>query len=170
MDVRDRRTRIGGDDCGGLLLLAVRSHPAFPETRKGERSATFPPHEIRLLLLALALPLIKAIRRKQAAPVLHRVLEGRLVEDRLAPRIDDERERARVFHPSREKPPAHQRKLPFPFRHAHDRHRLSRRDVVARRKVRLLQVAEKLPDCLWSRGYGVAAAHANAFILNADLT
>src|SRR5262249_46143285 len=54
---------------------------------------------------------------------------------------------------------AHQRELPLPLGHAHDRHRLGRRHVVARREVRLLAVAKEPPERLRRRGDQVASAH-----------
>src|SRR6516162_5440469 len=55
--------------------------------------------------------------------------------------------------------PAHQGERAHAVGEAHDRHRLGRRDVVARRKIRLLHVAEQRTDRFRRRGYEIAAAH-----------
>ncbi len=41
----------------------------------------------------------------------------------------------------------------------HDRDRLRRGDIVARRKIRLLDIAEKTPHRVWRQSNGVAPAH-----------
>ena len=87
------------------------------------------------------------------------LLERGLVVDRLGARVDQQREVLRVLDPGRDQPPAHQGELTLALGHPHDRHRLGRRDIVARRKIGLLAIAKQRPDRLRRAGDAVASAH-----------
>ena len=64
-----------------------------------------------------------------------------------------------VLDPGGDQAPAHQGERAHAVGEAHDRHRLGRRDVVARRKIRLLRIAEQRTDRFRRGGYEIAAAH-----------
>src|SRR5262249_15122638 len=82
-----------------------------------------------------------------------------LVVDRFGARIDQQRERAGVLHPGRDQPPAHQRELALAVYHAHDRDRLGRCHVVARRGGWLLGVAEQPPKRFRRGSDQIASTH-----------
>ncbi len=157
-----------GHDRGGVDLLAVRAHPGFPQPGKGDRRAGFRANEIRPLRRAgrRRAPFVEAVGRNEAAPAPHGVAERRLVEHRLAARIDHERDGLRVLHPGRNESPAHQAEGPPALGEADHRDRLRRRHVVARREIRLLAIAEQRPDRGRRRGDDVASAHWLSSILH----
>src|SRR5215467_830413 len=59
-------------DGGGFHLLAVGTSPCLPESCKSERLTRLRPHVIWLFAWSHCFPLIKAVGRNKAAPVLHR--------------------------------------------------------------------------------------------------
>ena len=112
-----------------------------------------------LLAAALILPFVVPIRRNQAAPPLDGVLERRLVENRLGTRIDQERKFTGILHPRWNQPPAHQPEMAAAIFQDDNRNGLSRRDIIPRREIRLLEIAEYLPKCLGWRGNYKTSAH-----------
>ena len=95
------------------------------------------------------LPFVIAVGRNQAAAPPHRVLEGRLVVDRLGSGIDQERHLAGILDPGWDKPPTHQLETPRAIFDNHHRYRLRRRNIMPWREIRLLGIAEHLPDRRW---------------------
>ena len=83
--------------------------------------------------------------------------------------VDDQREGFHILDERREKPPAHQREMPgglVPVHTdmawadgAHNRHRLGRGDVVARREIGLLDIVEQAAHRFRRQGDGKATAH-----------
>src|SRR5262245_3968649 len=108
---------------------------------------------------AFLFPGVKAVGGNEAAPPAHGVAEGWLVVHGLAARIDEQAEILRVLDPRRDQAPTHQRELPFSLDLANDGHRLRRRDIVARREIRLLRIAEQAPDRFRRGNDHVASTH-----------
>src|SRR5262245_26547708 len=98
MDVMQRLVGIARDDGRRLQLLAIRAHPALPQARKGNWLPILRAHHIRapagrasgLRARSLLLPFIEAVGRDETAPPPHGIAEGRLVEDGIAARIDEQ--------------------------------------------------------------------------------
>jgi len=108
--------------------------------------------EERPFAAARILPFVIAVRRDQAAPPLDGVLEGGLFPDRLGARIDQQRKSTGILDPGRNQAPAHQPEMPAAILQHHHWDRLGRRNIVARRKIGLLDVAENLPKSRRRRG------------------
>src|SRR5262249_28519263 len=125
------------------------------------------PYVIRPLVAADLPPFVEAVGREQAAAAPHGHAERRLLVDRLAARIDQEREPGGILHPGRDDAPAHAQELALASLEPHDRHRLGRRHIVARREVRLLLIAEQGTNGLRRRNDCVAATHSEFFPLSA---
>ncbi len=149
----------GRDDRGGFLLFAVGTGPGFPKAGERHWTAGLRPDEIGPLAAALLFPFVEAVGRKQAAAAAHGGTKGRLVDDRFTARVYQQRKCARVLDPGRDQAPAHQRELPLAFGKPHNRHGLGRRDIVTRRKIRLLEIAEQPPDRLGRARDHIASAH-----------
>ena len=130
---------------GGPLAVAFTEEEAA--ARHGWRR-TLVKYQVVLVLLGLLLYTL-AFRA-----------EGWLFADGFAARIDEQREGVGVLDPGGDKAPAHQGERTYAVVQPHDRHRLGRRDVVAGRKIRLLQIAEQRPDGFRRRGDDITAAHA----------
>src|SRR4029079_1880986 len=173
MDGTKRSVGARGHDRRRLEFFAVRPHPGLPQTGKRNRSAGFRTHEVGLLACIACLPLVKAVGRYEATPPFHGSTEGRLVCQRFAPGIDQQREILRILDPGWEQSPSHQRKLPLAVDQPYDRDRLRRRDVVARREIGLLGGPEQGWDRFRRRRHGIAAAHQTSLkyrVLKRNLT
>ena len=137
--------------------------PGLPQRREGEEATIRPAEEIRPVLLPAALaeavPFVEPVGRHQAAPSGEGGAEGRLLGRALAADVDDQREVLGILDPAGDEAPAHQDELARALFEPDHRHRLRRRDVVARRKVRLLAIGEGLAHRFRRQGYGVAATH-----------
>ena len=103
---------VRGDDRARTerLLVAVRSAPYLPEPRKGIRIAVGATDEEGLLLSLLRIagvppPLVEAVSRDEAAPLLEGGLERTLGGERLAARVDHLRADLRVRGPEWDQPP-----------------------------------------------------------------
>ena len=121
-------------------LLAVRAGPAFPQPGERDRAAVCRPHHIGPPRRRVLVPFVEAVGRDQTAAPLHGVPERRLVEHRIAARLQHQRECLGILDPGRNQTPTHQRELPLALIEPHDRNRLRRRHVVARREIRLFRI------------------------------
>ncbi len=156
-----------GDDAGGVDLLAVGPHPGLPQAGEAHGLAVGAAAQIglraRRLARAGAVPLVERVGRHQAAPPAQRVAEAGLLGQPLRPGIEDQRERLGILDEPGQEGPARQREVPddptLLARRAHDRDRLRRRDVVACREVRLLDIGEQRAHGLRRQGDGEASAH-----------
>ena len=147
------------DDGGGIEFFSVRSRPGFPQPGKSHRRIRiFLMHEIGSPGNSVA-PVVKSIRRNEAAAAPHRVAESRLLQRQFAARVDEKRKFLRILHPGRNKSPARQRELALAIDEPHDRNWLSWRDVIAGRKIRQFVVAEEGPDGTGRRSDDITCAH-----------
>src|ERR1039458_4105285 len=108
--------------------------------------------EMRPLALFGHLPFIIAVGRDQAAPSFDRVLEGRFFQQRFGARIDQQSEFTGILDPGRQQAPAHQSKMPDAVLDNDHRYRLSRSDIIPWREIRLIEIAENLPQGRRRRG------------------
>src|SRR5437762_642327 len=123
------------------LLLAARPHAGIRERGKADGTAIAPMDEKRPLAAAGLLPFVIAVRRNQAAPPLDGILERRLLQNRLGTCVDQERKFTGIFHPRRNQSPAHQPKMAAAIFQDDNRDWLSRRDIIPRREIGLLEIA-----------------------------
>jgi hypothetical protein len=149
-----------GDDGDRVDFLAVRAHPGFRQGSKTDRLPVAAIDEKGPLAAAGILPLVIAVGRNQAAAAPDRVLERRLVPDCLGAGVDQQREFAGVVDPTRHQSPAHQAEMPAAIMVENDhRNRLRRRNIMSRREIGLLGIAEQLPKRRGRRGNDETSAH-----------
>ncbi len=160
-EILARRRR---DDRHRVELLAVRPDPGFEHCGEAERRAVGVMDEERLLAAVDRLPFVIAVGRDQPAPPANRSLERGLLQHRLRAGIDQERKSLGVLDPTRQQAPAHQTKMARAILDQHDRNWLRRRDIVPGREIRLLDIAEQLPQSLGGRSYDEASTHLRASI------
>ena len=160
MHLLQERAGVHRHDGAAFHLLAIRPDPGVPYAGKGERPAALAAHEPWPLRRTLALPFVEAVGGNETAPPLHRVLERGLLVRAFPARIDQQGETLRVLHPGRHQPPAYQCEAALALLHAHDRHRLGRRHVVARGKIRMVGIAEQAAKFIGVGDDEIPPAHA----------
>src|SRR6202030_2912783 len=141
-------------------LFAVRADPGLGEAREPNRATVAAMDEVRPFAGLGRPPFIIAVRRDQAAPPFHRVLEGRFLVDRLRPRVDQEGEFTDVLDPGRQQAPAHQPKMPDAVFDDYHWDWLGRRNIMSWREIGLLDIAKNLPQGLRRGGDYEASAHS----------
>ena len=158
-----------GDDAGGVDLAPARIAPGLVEAGECGRSAADPAHQIRPPGRARARvpsPRVVAVGEDEAAAAHQRGAIARLLRDRLGPCVDEQRKRLRVLDEAGQEAPADEQEAAVGAAavgpREHDRDRLGRRDVGARREVRRLRVAEIGACGLGRQGEGVASAHGSS--------
>ncbi len=153
--------RLRGHQRRGLQRLVRRlAAPVLPEPGEGERLLAGERNEIRDLHVALAVPLVEAVRQHQAAAAAVGGAVRRLFGNRLGPRVDHLVADGRVLGPGRHEPPAQRHQFPAPALGIANRGDvLCRGDVVARPEIERTGRAEQRRGCL---GRGIereTAAH-----------
>ena len=151
-----------GHDRDRVEFLAVRPDPGLGKTGESEQAAIAAIDEQRPLAPRHRLPFVIAVGRNETAATPHRVLECRLVLNRLRAGVDHQRDFTGILDPGRDQPPAHQPEVPRTSIEDHDRYRLGRGDIVPRREIWLLGIAENLSNCRRGRGNDEASAHSEA--------
>ncbi len=120
----------------------TRLLPPVPYAGEGKQRIILHPKMKRLLSAAGALPFVKTICRNKTATPLKTLAESRLLEERFASGID--LRRRSVLRPGRNQAPTHRGDLSPTIVRPHDQHRLSRRDVVARRQIEIIATVNRL--------------------------
>ena len=150
-----------GDDRHGVESprRSARSRfPPAPPSRSAAPSRRWMKYG-RLRPLGI-LPFVIAVGRDQAAPPPDRVLEGRFFRTVSERALISRREFPGVLDPGRQQAPAHQPEMPDAVFDDHDGYRLGRRNIISRRKIGLLDIAENLPQGRRGRGYDETSAHS----------
>src|SRR5690606_17787530 len=145
-------------------FAAAGGHPGVEYGGHGEGLAVLAADEEGLLRTGtFRLPFVEAIGRHQRAVLAEGAAEARLFGDGLGAGIDEDRLR-HFPRPGGDEAPADEeeapraRMAPFPLADD-DGDGLGGRDVVARREIRLVEIAEKFTHRLRGQGYRVASAH-----------
>ena len=152
------------DDRDRVELLAVRTDPGFRECCESERAAIAAMDEERPLASAHHLPFVVTVSGDQAATALHRILERRLVLNRLRTRVDQQRNFAGILDPGWYKSPTHQPEMPRFIVDDDHGNRLRRCDIMPWRKVRLFEIAKNSPQRFGRRGNDKSSAHSSTQI------
>lgn len=115
-----------GDDGAGRDPDAF-AFPTVPDAREGEGRLVFHLEIIRLRDSSIALPFVEAVCWYEAASLLKRLIEGRLLFDRLRARVD---ESFRLFAPEGNQAPAKECGFSLGVALEDRQNILARRDVV----------------------------------------
>src|SRR5690606_22655936 len=164
MDGLQRFIGLRGHDGAAIEFVALAVHPLIPDRRHGEGRAILAADEPGLFRpRAFRLPFIKAGNGHKRAAMAESAPERRLLDNCFSTGIDENGLR-HLLCPGRHKPPAHQQKMARALLFAiqgtgDDRHRLRRRDIVAGRKIRRFDEAEKRAHRLWRQGNCVSSTH-----------
>ena len=168
VDRRHAALARGGDDGAGIDLAAGGAvSPGLPQAGEGDRPAVARPQPEGLARAAgigarqLA-PFVEAGGRHQAAAIAHGGAERGFVQNPFGAGVDEKRELLRVLDPGRHQPPAHQREAAGAAHHAHHGDRLGRRDVVARREILAVEVAEQGFEFFRRGGQDETSAHGQS--------
>ncbi len=147
-------------------LGAIGAEKGLPDAGEGHQHRLGRPDEIGLLcrspigraILQLP-PLIKPGRRHQHAAMADRAAKRRLLGDGLDTGVDHQRQIGRVLGPIGDKAPAHKKKSSPSLNGGDDGERLRRRDIVARRKVRMISIAKEAAHLIRRRSQRQSATH-----------
>ena len=161
MQRRDRAVGGTGENHDRVDLSAVFVAPALIESGKGDQLALPRPEQEGAALALGSGPFVEAVGGDEAAAPTHGVAERGLHQHLLRAGIDQGREGFRILDEGRQQAPAHQPEAPHAFPVArHHGDRLRRCDIVARREIRRVGVAEIGAHGLRRRGQAIARAHA----------
>src|SRR3989344_5887786 len=111
MDRRDHGIGRGGDDGEGADRVSLRVFPNVIESGKPHQRPVLAVDEERLAPVRSFAPFIEAVRRDYAALRPQGFTEGRLLGNRLRPRVDERVADARVLRPKWNQAPAHEYSL-----------------------------------------------------------
>src|SRR4051794_29457092 len=119
-------------------------------------------NEVRLLARSARLPFVVAVGGNEAAPAPDGVFERRLFQNRFGTRVDQQAEVFGILDPGGQQTPTHQAEMPGALFLDHHSYRLCRSNIIPRREIWLLDIVEKLPQCLRGRADYKASAHSPA--------
>ena len=162
---------MGGDEAGGVDLAAVGRHQRLPQAGDGDGRGIGAAEQEGLPAARPLPPLVIGIHHEQAAAAADGVAEARFFRQCLGAGVDDQWKRLHILDKTRQESPAHESEVPQPVAlQPNHRNRLRRRDIVARREIGLLDIAEEVAHRLGRQSKRVASAHGNTLSAKARET